>query len=479
MVLLAIARLCTSAPLTAAEQPKKVIYETDMCLDVDDVGGLAILHALADKGEVEILAVTFNEVHPSGAAAIDAINTWYGRGGIPVGICKGNLAAPDTSKYLGPVAAFPHDLAGETAPTALEVYRKVLAEQPDKSVTIISVGFLNNIYDLLKAEPDLVGKKVKELVVMGGRNNDDFNLSRHDLVAQSEYVIRHWPTPLVISSHGGGTKTGGRLSGTAAGNPVREAYYQWFDQSYQGRSSWDQVAVLYGVRGLRNYFSEVVTGTGRLRNGFEWQMQPGHRSSLEPKLSDQEFVDIIEPLMIQPPRKQLAAGMDRADGSRRGAAGINLQAVEQWGVFETSFKAQPPAGSPMDVKFSATFKQASPSITVAGFWDGRNTFKVRFSPPATGEWKFTTTSQAAGLNGKTGAFTATKPAGGNHGPVEVFDTLYLRYTDGTPFHQFGTTCYAWTHQMPATAKPTSTRKTSSGGPRAASCTARARSASSG
>ena len=342
MVLLAVELLCASAPVTAAEQPKKVIYETDMCLDVDDVGGLALLHALADKGEVEILAVTFNEVHPSGAAAIDAINTWYGRGGIPVGIYKGNLAAPDISKYLGPVAAFPHDLTRETAPTALEVYRKVLAAQPDKSVTIISVGFLNNLYDLLKADPDLVGKKVKEMVVMGSRNHDGFNLSRHDTVAQSEFVIRNWPTPLVISSHGGGTKTGAKLSGAAAKNPVREAYYQWFDQSYEGRSSWDQVAVLYGVRGLGNCFREITTGKGTLRNGFEWQMQPGHRSYLEAKLSDQGFVDIIEPLMIKPPRKHLAAGIEWADGSRGSAAAINLQAVEQWGLFETSFKAPPP-----------------------------------------------------------------------------------------------------------------------------------------
>lgn len=126
VVLLAVALLCTVAQESAAAQPKKVIYETDMCLDVDDVGGLAMLHALADQDEVEILAVTFNEVHPSGAAAIDAINTWYGRGGIPVGIYKGTLAAPDTSKYLGPVAAFPHDLTRETAPTSLEVYRKVV-----------------------------------------------------------------------------------------------------------------------------------------------------------------------------------------------------------------------------------------------------------------------------------------------------------------------------------------------------------------
>ncbi len=218
-----------------------------------------------------------------------------------MGIYKGNLVGPDSSKYLGPVAAFPHDLTSAAAPSALEVYRKVLAEQPDKSVTIISVGFLNHLHDLLKAEPDLVARKVKEMVVMGGRNNDGFNLSRHDLVAQSEYVIRNWPTPLVISQHGGSTKTGTKLSDSPAENPVREAFYQWFDQSYQGRSSWDQVAVLYGVRGLGETFEEITTGTGRLRNDYEWQMQPGHRSYLKSKLTDDELVDIIETLMIKLP----------------------------------------------------------------------------------------------------------------------------------------------------------------------------------
>ena len=68
--------------------PKKIIFETDMCTDVDDVGALAVLHALADNGEAEILAISFNEVHPSGAGTICAINTWYNRGDIPIGIYK-------------------------------------------------------------------------------------------------------------------------------------------------------------------------------------------------------------------------------------------------------------------------------------------------------------------------------------------------------------------------------------------------------
>ena len=133
--------------------PKKIIYETDMCLDVDDVGALAVLHAMANKNEVELLAVCYNEVHPHGASAIDAVNTWYGRGDIPVGVYKGSLPDPDYSPYLEPLSLFPNDLDNASAPGALEVYQKVLSGQPDGSVTIISVGFLNNLGELLREYP--------------------------------------------------------------------------------------------------------------------------------------------------------------------------------------------------------------------------------------------------------------------------------------------------------------------------------------
>jgi len=286
---------------TEAGHPKKVIYETDMCLDVDDVGALASLHAMANSGEVELLAVCFNEVHPSGAAAIDAINTWYGRGTIPIGIYKKDLAEPDDSPYLEYVAEFPHDLTSETAPSALDVYLKVLGEQPDKSVTIISVGFLNNLYDLLIANPDLIEQKVKELVVMAGLVNDGFNLVRHDLQGQTAFVLCNWPTPLVISQRGGSIHTGEKLSEAPTENPVREAYYRYWGEQYKGRSSWDQVAVLYGVRGLRNYFNEISTGNGKLPNGYIWHLKSGFRLFLEGRLSDEEFVEIIEAMMIQEP----------------------------------------------------------------------------------------------------------------------------------------------------------------------------------
>ena len=153
----------------------------------------------------------------------------------------------------------------------------------------------------MKADPDLIMQKVTELVVMAGLINDNFNTIRHDLVDKTEDVIRNWPTRLVISQHGASVRTGVRLAEAPAENPVREAYYQWFSGQYKGRASWDQVAVLYGVRGLGNYFTEVTEGSGRLLNGFEWKMKPGFRSYLDARLSDSEFTEIIEDLMIKPP----------------------------------------------------------------------------------------------------------------------------------------------------------------------------------
>ncbi len=294
--------MLTLLPLTMnAQEAKKVIYETDMCADVDDAGGLAVLHALANNGEAEILAICFNEVHTFGAAAIDAMNTWYGRGDIPVGIYRGVLDNPHRSGYLEHVARFPHDLEKSSAPSALDVYRQVLAAQPDSSVTIISVGFLNNIDDLLTAEPALVAQKVKKLVQMAGVYNDGFNLVQHNLVSVSENVIRNWPTPLVISQEGGSIFTGDNFKNAPEENPVREAFYRFFGNKYLTRPSWDEMAVLYGVRGLTPYFNERTTGTGRLSNGYTWQMEPGFRSYLTNRFSNRSYERIIEDLMDQRP----------------------------------------------------------------------------------------------------------------------------------------------------------------------------------
>ena len=130
------------------------------------------------------------------------------------------------------------------------------------------------------------------------------------------------------------------------------------------------------------------------------------------------------------------------------AVGAPGAEVEQWGHGELSFCGLADGNPYVEVRLCARFSQGDRTIEVLGFWDHGDVYKVRFTPPAPGAWRYETSSNRPELDGKIGSLVAEPPSVNNHGPVEVFDTYYLRYTDGTPYHQFGTTCYAWVHQTP-------------------------------
>jgi len=177
--------IASAGPASAA--PIKLIFDTDMANDCDDAGALAVLHALADKGEVEILGIVTNRKDPgnASAAAVDVINTFYGRPDIPLGTDKDG-AKIKGSKPNGYTSAlrdeFPHDCKpDDKMPDALDVYRKALADQPDGSVVICSVGALSNLEDLIRTAPELVKAKVKQRFIMGGgfhrTNRPETNLS--------------------------------------------------------------------------------------------------------------------------------------------------------------------------------------------------------------------------------------------------------------------------------------------------------------
>ena len=280
---------------------KSIIYETDFTGDVDDVGALAVLHALVDREEAKLLMVSYNEVHPDGPRGIQAINTWYGRPDIPIGVFEGDLEDPDDSRYLpalSEISTPPPNISEST-----ELYGNVLSQQKDQSVTIVSVGFLNNLVKVLDNHEDLIARKVSQLVLMGGLRYDSYNFVHHNLVSATEKVLTDWPTPIVVLDFGFEAKTGTVLSQTPVDNPVRIAYTHYFGGQLRDRPSWDHVAVLYGVRGTNTHFEEVSNRTGVLRSGFRWELQPGYRLYAQPKQSKEEIKRVIEELMIAEPQR--------------------------------------------------------------------------------------------------------------------------------------------------------------------------------
>lgn len=310
---------------------KNVIFDTDMGPDCDDAGALAILHAMADKGEVNILAIASCIGDPNSAPTIDAINTYYGRPNIPIGTLKDVGFLPGPYSWIKELKDFPNDLqSGTNAPDAVQLYRQTLAAQPDNSVTLISVGPLRNIKNLLQSAPDsysnlngldLVAKKVKTYTLMGGQffsGGSEYNMNQDGQAA--EYVINNFPSNIeMIFSQmhiGSNINTGGRLSAeTPATNPVRKAY-ELYSGIGKNNASWDQTAVLYAIRGLGAHWKLETNGYCYIEStGYtDWRTNIDKNQSLINWLSHSqsmtaviELAIIIEDLMLIPP---LNSGID-------------------------------------------------------------------------------------------------------------------------------------------------------------------------
>lgn len=120
--------------------------------------------------------------------------------------------------------------------------------------------------------------------------------------------------------------------------------------------------------------------------------------------------------------------------------------IEKWGLFEASFKADFSGNPFTDVKFSVTFSNEDSKEEILGFYDGKQCYRVRFSPNKLGTWTFITNSNVDELKCHKGSFKCVEAKVDNHGPVSVHNQFHFKYADGQSFYPVGTTCYAWTHQ---------------------------------
>lgn len=283
-----------AANAAETRRPVSVIFDTDMDSDCDDAAALAMLHALADRGEVRILATTVSSQHAWSVPCTDAINTYFGRPDLPIGAPKGAGPKEQGSRYAKQIAAeFPHDLRSiGAAPDATMIYRKVLAAQPDGSVVIVTVGDVTNLRYLIESKADdispldgtaLVRKKVKQWVCMGSRYPADldpkpwgnFKLDPDSTVK----AVAGWPT--LITFTGGGdfanlVATGRRLRELPEKNPVRRVYELYFGGEAKDRHSADLISVLVAARGTGAPWKLVKEGHNFIFSDgrHEWRTAP-------------------------------------------------------------------------------------------------------------------------------------------------------------------------------------------------------------
>ena len=302
----------------------RIIFDTDIAEDCDDVGAMAVLHALADKGELDILAMMVSMPVEFGAPALDAINTYFKRPDIPIGTLKNShdsLGARDMRVYNRPLAQqFPNDLKhGFNAPNALGLYRKLLANEPDQSVVILTVGPLTNLYHLMRSEADehspltgmdLINRKVKRFIMAGGKLPEGSSYNFRISPEKSEYVINNWPTEhwLVPNELGDSVFTGREmLANTSPENPIHAAYslYEKAHPGWEFRPSWDQMAVYIAARANDNLFRIDSTGSVIAnKQHIRWQRDPDKNHLwFQSNSSREERRKKIEALMMHVPRK--------------------------------------------------------------------------------------------------------------------------------------------------------------------------------
>jgi purine nucleosidase len=172
LVLATIPVLATSVSNRVISQPQpapqKVILDTDIGDDVDDAYALALLASLPNA---KILGVTtaFGETGKRAEIAAKLLNV-VGRPDVPV--CAGR---PGTSGKIGRQYDWAKGFKSPSMKsTPAADFMKSEIDKAPGEVTLIPVGALTNIGDLITKYPEVKGK-IKQIVIMGGAVHLGYN----------------------------------------------------------------------------------------------------------------------------------------------------------------------------------------------------------------------------------------------------------------------------------------------------------------
>jgi hypothetical protein len=303
----------------------KIIFDTDIGGDADDLGALVMLNNFMNKGECELLGVMSWSTELYAVPAIDAVNRFYGHTHIPIG-CRTGESFHEDWQYLKPLAEhFPHELEQKDAPDATLLYRRLLAESRDGSITLVTVGPLANIRNLIDSGPDsispysgkeLIEKKVRKVVMMGGQfpsGENEWNFNGN-MPGVTLYVLANLKVPVVFSGYeiGDRIKTGEVFNRIYPETPLYVGFLHfsrnasWIKGSFIGKildnSSYDQTAVLYAVRNGEGIYWDRIEGgycKADSTGGDTWIEGPvGNQSYLKLKMDPEKMANLIESIML-------------------------------------------------------------------------------------------------------------------------------------------------------------------------------------
>lgn len=273
-----------------ATTPKSVIFDTDFGGDADDLGAVAMLHHYVDQGDIDLLAIVSWSHEEYALPALAAVNQFYGRPELQLGVREVDPWRTDWNYNKVIVDQFPHKpMAVTQAEPAVALYRRLLADAAPNSITIVTVGPLANIQNLLRSGPDeissatgaeLVAAKVDQFIIMGGQfpegitaHGPEWNFDGN-MKGVTQDVLDTITRPIIFSGYevGEALKYGAALNQFPTDTPLYVGYKYfsehapWMKQDYRGQildnSSFDQTAVMYAaIDGVGKYWTLSAPGT--------------------------------------------------------------------------------------------------------------------------------------------------------------------------------------------------------------------------
>ena len=192
-----------------------IILDTDIGSSTDDLFAMEMLYRYEEHGRCRILGMVVDREGEQNAVYTDVMNTYFGHGDVPIGLVRDGIDSPKVwidyahvadIKDTNGLPMFKRSVADySTLPDGWQLYRKLLAAQPDHSVSIVCTGFVTCLAQLLQSEGDeysslsgveLVRKKVKCIYLQGGvfgeAEEPDFNFAQGANFAQEFFSL--WPT---------------------------------------------------------------------------------------------------------------------------------------------------------------------------------------------------------------------------------------------------------------------------------------------
>jgi inosine-uridine nucleoside N-ribohydrolase len=317
---------------TKAAEPVRLILDTDIGNDVDDALALAMIHALENRADVQLLAVTITKDNRYAAPFVDLVNTFYGRPDIPIGVVRDGKTKDDSAMLKIPAEErdaagkpmYPHPLQdGSEAPDAVQLLTSILSNQPDQSVTIAQIGFSTNLARLLGSPggTELVKRKVKVLCLMAGnfeKPEPEFNVYTDP--ESAKVLFAKWPTPMIFSGFEIGLQVPFPYEAIAsdfnyvAHHPIPEAY-RLYVKKPEDHPNWDTTAVLEAILPDRGYFNLSQPGRVALgpKNTSVFTPDPGGNCRYLIVKSDQlaRVRQLVVDLVSEPPQGLPTAAMAR------------------------------------------------------------------------------------------------------------------------------------------------------------------------